>query len=281
MRDGFTDKNLSIQKICDRFGMSPQGYYKSLRKELKAEYSEAVVVKLIQQCRSQLPVEGYHKLYKRLRVKLIEHGIKIGRDKLLGILRRNDLLVKHRRKYVNTTQSRHRFYVYENLIESYEVRRPNEVYVSDITYIKVGKGFMYLSLITDLYSRKIVGFNLSDSLGIKGSIKALRMALNQREDESQSLIHHSDRGIQYCSKEYVGILKKNGAKISMAGKGNCYENAVAERVNGILKQEFGLDQRMITSKQANKVVKESIRKYNEVRLHMSLQYQTPAEKHIA
>jgi transposase InsO family protein len=205
----------------------------------------------------------------------------IGRDKFFDILRRSDLLVKRRRRYARTTESRHRFRVYQNHVQHIAVRRADQVWVSDITYVRLAnERFAYLFLITDAYSRKIVGWDMSSSLGLEGAIKALQMSVRQCRD-FQSLIHHSDRGFQYCSHQYVSKLKSKGIQISMAEAGNCYENAMAERINGILKMEYGLDETFSDIEQARRSAREGITYYNEERPHLSLKMQTPAAVHSA
>lgn len=282
MRDSFAEKRLSIEKICHCFGISKQGYYKSQASYSKRKEREHHIAEMVIEQRHDLAREGYHKLYKRIKPSLDQCGIKIGRDSFLKVLRNKNLLVlPKKRRYVSTTDSRHPFRIYKNLILDTDAKRSNEIFVSDITYIRVGRKFMYLALITDLYSRKIVGYDFSNSLELEGCVRALKMALKQRKNPKLELIHHSDRGIQYCSYAYTGILKKAGAKISMAAKGNCYENATAERINGILKGEFNLDQRYSTVKSARKSVKQAIDKYNNLRLHMAIGYNTPSQKHVA
>ena len=281
MRDCFANKKISIAKVCAQFKFSVPGYYKSLKSQMKTIINEQLVIGLVIERRRVLMIEGYPKLYKILKPRFIELGIKIGRDKFREVLKANGLLVYRKKKYAKTTDSNHPFRIHKNLIKDLKVTRPNEVFVSDITYIRVGKGFMYLSLITDLYSRKIVGYNLNKSLGVEGCLIALDQALKQRTDKDQSLIHHSDRGIQYCCKAYTGKLKKHKIWISMAGKGNCYDNAVAERVNGILKHEFNLFQNFPNQKAARLATKQAVELYNFERLHMSLDYKIPAVVHQA
>ena len=180
-----------------------------------------------------------------------------------------------RKKYrMRTTNSHHRFYKYGNIIKDLEINRPNQVWASDITYIRTVKGFCYLALITDMYSRKIVGYDLSDSLELNGCVRALNKAIYQAK-KINGLIHHSDRGIQYCSNVYTQILKRKKINISMTEENHCYENAMAERVNGILKDEFYLDQTFANVAHAKRAAKNAIKLYNEIRLHLSLDYKTP------
>lgn len=226
-----------------------------------------------------MPMVGGKKLYWMLKSDFKILRAKIGRDKFFEILRNNGLLVNRKKRYVKTTNSSHRFRVYDNLIKELEITKADEVYVSDITYIRSELGFCYLSLITDLYSRKIVGYDTSDSLGIEGSMRALEMAIKKKE--LTGLIHHSDRGLQYCSNIYTGLLTNKEIKISMSEKGNPYENAVAERVNGILKEEFKLSETFKTKEMVYKAVDEAINTYNEYRPHMSIDYMTPNQKYAA
>ena len=200
--------------------------------------------------------------------------VKVGRDTLFNVLRKYKMLTLRKKYSARTTNSYHRFYKYDNIIKNIEVNRPNQVWVSDITYIRTIKGFCYLALITDMYSRKIVGYDLSDSLELKGCVRALNKAIYQAES-IKGLIHHSDRGIQYCSNVYTQILKRKNIDISMTEENHCYENALAERVNGILKDEFYLDQTFMNTSHAKRAAKNAIKLYNEIRLHLSLDFKTP------
>lgn len=204
----------------------------------------------------------------------------IGRDKFFDILRKNGLLVKRRKKYVTTTQSWHRFHKYNNKMKDKQLTGPNQAYVSDITYLRTAKGFMYLFLQTDAWSRKITGWDLSDSLSIDGAIRALQMTISQCPD-STGVIHHSDRGIQYCCNEYIAQLNSYKMEISMTEENHCYENALAERVNGILKQDFLLDEEFANKKMLLKAVKQAILSYNTLRPHWSLSLCTPQQVHKA
>jgi len=201
-------------------------------------------------------------------------NLKIGRDTLFNVLRKHQMLTLRKKYSSRTTNSLHRFYKYKNIIKDVEVIRPNQVWVSDITYIRTVKGFCYLALITDMHSRKIVGYDLSNSLELNGCVRALNKAIYQAKNIKQ-LIHHSDRGIQYCSNVYTQILKRNMIDISMTEENHCYENAMAERVNGILKDEFYLDQTFTNVAHAKRATKNAINLYNEIRLHLSLDFKTP------
>jgi putative transposase len=214
------------------------------------------------------------KLKISLNEDFVKANLKIGRDTLFNVLRRHRLLTLRKKYSARTTNSYHRFYKYNNIIKDVEVTKPNQVWASDITYIRTVKGFCYLALITDMYSRKIVGYDLSDSLELKGCVRALNKAIYQAKN-IKGLIHHSDRGIQYCSNVYTQILKRKKIDISMTEENHCYENALAERVNGILKDEFYLDQVFNNVQHAKRAAKNAIKLYNEIRLHLSLDYKTP------
>jgi len=229
---------------------------------------------LVKERRKDLPREGCRKLHNALHDKFVEQHLKVGRDALFDILREKNMLVMRKRSFTKTTNSYHHFHKYNNLIKELKIIRPNQVWVSDITYIRTVKGFCYLALITDLYSRKIVGYDISDSLELTGCLRALKSAL-RRAGKINGLIHHSDRGVQYCSHQYVKKLKKRKIKISMTEENHCYENAIAERVNGILKDEFFLDQTFFNVEHAQRATKNAINLYNGKRLHLSLKYKTP------
>lgn len=269
-----------MNQICEIIGISRQGYYKGIKEKIVIDLKEEMVLQLVQALRRKMPKVGGKKLYRLILPDLRKMQIKLGRDKLFDLLDRNELLIYRKKRYEKTTNSFHRFKIYDNLIKGIVPIHRDAVYVSDITYIRVEGSFCYLALITDLYSRKIVGMDISDSLNMEGSIRALKMAIKDKGDLS-GLIHHSDRGIQYCSNEYTGLLTSRGILISMAEKGNPYENAVAERLNGILKEEFMLGENFKTKELAYKAVKEAIQTYNELRPHMSINYMTPNQKYSA
>jgi len=213
-------------------------------------------------------------------VPLLEaHGIKVGRDYLFDLLGRHKLLIRQRKRKVITTDSRHWMRKYENLIKELDCRRPEQIWVSDITYIRMGNQWGYLSLITDAYSRKIMGYCLRTDMSAQGPIEALQMAINNRRYVEQMLIHHSDRGSQYCCEDYIKILKDNSISISMTQNGDPYENALAERMNGILKTEFNLYGTHYGFEQTYQLVKESISAYNSLRPHSSCDYLTPDQAH--
>ena len=211
---------------------------------------------------------------KSLNKDFDKQQLKVGRDTLFKVLREHKMLTLRKKYSARTTNSYHRFYKYSNSIKQLEINKPNQVWASDITYIRTLNGFCYLALITDMYSRKIVGYDLSDSLELKGCVRALNKAIYQAKS-IKGLIHHSDRGIQYCSNVYTQILKRKKIDISMTEENHCYENALAERVNGILKDEFYLDQTFTNVAHAKRAAKNAINLYNEIRLYLSLDYKTP------
>lgn len=262
--------------MCRLFGRTRQAFHKRQRSFVKRSFHEHLIVSEVKRFRQRQPFVGVRKLHRMLQIK----GFEIGRDRLFDLLRDEHMLIRRRRKYVQTTNSRHRFRKYSNLIREEVVSEANRVFVADITYIDTVEGFCYLSLITDVYSRKIVGYELSRSLASAGPQRALFMAL-QLVSDPEKLIHHSDRGIQYCCDEYVSILEKNKISISMTEEDHIYENALAERINGILKTEFMLGEKLQSFEIARKLVRESIRIYNQERLHMSLGYQTPEMRYAA
>lgn len=226
-----------------------------------------------------MPRIGTRKLYHMLADTLREHNINIGRDKLFDLLEEYAMLVRRRkRKKVCTTDSNHLFRKYPNLTRELQVLRPNQLWVSDITYIRIADGFCYLSLITDAYSRKIVGHCLYPTLQKEGTVKALQQALCNN-DTASGLMHHSDRGRQYCCDAYVNVLMDSNVIISMTEKGDPYENALAERVNGILKDEFFLDRPLASFENAVAAVDDAINTYNTIRPHASCNYQTPEQAH--
>ncbi|WP_244265098.1 IS3 family transposase [Leptospira alexanderi] len=228
-----------MSNACRYFGKSRQAFYQKFIPKTSKELisREELLLNEVKRIRHLLPATGGRKLYEMLKPVLQEYCIKMGRDKVFGLLKSNCLLLEKQRKYSRTTNSNHPFFKYPNLINNLIPAEAHMILVSDITYIKIKDGFAYLSLIMDLYSRKIVGFKLHPSLESEGCIHALKMALDQLP-KNKKIIHHSDRGIQFCSKDYTDILLYAGHRISMTEENHCYENAVAERVNKTLKYEF-------------------------------------------
>ncbi len=260
------------------FGLSRQAYYKYKSDRIKRSKELIVVREMVVRIRCRMPRIGTRKLYYLIKDELSLLNIKIGRDVLFNFLRAEHLLVKPKRSYVKTTNSKHWMKKYPNLIKDIKLTKPEQLWVSDITYIKTNKGHEYLSLITDAYSKKIMGYELLENLSATGPLNAMEMALKNRK-YAHDLIHHSDRGLQYCSADYIEKLMQNGIKISMTENGDPYENAIAERVNGILKYEFLIIEGFNNHLQAMDVIKESIKIYNEERPHLSCKMLTPNQAH--
>lgn len=260
-------------------GISRQNYYARRRQRQRREVDGGLVAELVSKERQLQPRIGTRKLQVLLKEELKQAGVKIGRDRLFEELRGRDLLVKRRRaEYPRTTQSRHSLPVFRNLVKERKVRKPNEVWVSDLTYLRTSQGFLYLALLTDSYSRKIVGYHCADTLEAVGCIKALEMALNSLPQGAKP-IHHSDRGCQYCCHDYVDKLCRSGFSISMTETNHAAENALAERINGILKSEYELGSEFRTKEQAKRSVAQAILLYNTRRPHTSLGLQIPEMVH--
>jgi transposase InsO family protein len=269
---------LGIGVICSLFGKSRQGWYEAQERDAQGMLQETFVLKLVEEIRRGMPRIGTQKLHYMLGINFKEHGIKLGRDKFYDLLEQHGFLLRYRRRNPITTNSRHRFKKYPNLIRDLALTEGGQLWVSDITYIRVGDGFNYLSLITDAYSHKIVGYSLWPTLESQGAIKALEMALTGTK-RSKNIIHHSDRGIQYCCNDYVQCIENAGIQLSMTEKGDPYENAIAERVNGILKTEFGLSDHFTDNLHAQEALSKAFDMYNNHRPHASCDYLTPQVAH--
>jgi putative transposase len=271
---------IGLNRICRLFGITRQAYYQHLYQQSDVEVEHELVIKEVLSIRRQHPRIGTRKLYVMLESFMSAHRIKMGRDALFNLLSAHHLLIRRRRRLIKTTQSHHWLKKYPNLIRDFEPTAPNELWVSDITYWKIDCGYVYISLITDEFSHKVVGYHLGETLEAVESITALKMALSDLGSESHfQLIHHSDRGVQYCSEGYVKLLGKYGIQISMTENGDPLENAVAERVNGILKEEY-LDCYGVESVyEAKELLKQVIRLYNEERPHMSIGNIVPEKVH--
>jgi putative transposase len=225
-----------------------------------------------------MPRLGVRKLYYLLQESLKEEQLGLGRDKLFQLLASEDLLVAKKKKYTVTTNSNHWMRKYPNKIKGMKIERPEQLWVADITYINVQGGHCYLHLITDAYSKQIMGYHVSDSLAASATLKALEMAVRNRK-YSGPLIHHSDRGLQYCSTAYINFLNKNNIAISMTEDGSPYENAIAERVNGILKDEWNLGEQFRSVEEVRKDIRQIVPIYNEQRPHLSNHLLTPKQMH--
>lgn len=271
-------KRPSVAVLCARVGMSRQNYYAARRLRQRRQIDEALILELVRRERQIQPRLGGRKLLHLLSTDLEEAEVQIGRDRFFELLAEFDLLVVPKPGTPRTTNSRHSLPVFGNLLEGKALCAPNEAWVSDLTYIRTDEGFLYAALITDAYSRKIVGAHIGDSLEAEGCLLALDQALGALPAGKQP-IHHSDRGCQYCCHEYVERLQARGLQISMTQVMHCYENAQAERVNGILKQEYELDRRFRTKAQARKAFEQAVWLYNHRRPHLRLDYRFPADVH--
>ena len=269
---------MSITSVSRQLGYSKQAYYKSKTNQQKKNCYYTMAKQKVLAVRKQLPRLGTRKLYHLLAENFKKEHIAVGRDKLFSILREEQLLIVKKKRFTKTTDSRHWMHKYPNLIKGLQPVSPEQIWVADITWLNIKNDYCYLHLITDVYSKKIMGYEVSDNLAAAHTIKALEMALRNRK-YTTPLIHHSDRGLQYCSAGYVKLLNSNNIEISMTQDGNPYDNAIAERVNGILKDEFDLDDVFENIEQVRKEVKQSIDLYNKQRPHLSNGMLTPIQMH--
>ncbi|MCW3786897.1 IS3 family transposase [Marinilabiliaceae bacterium AAT] len=273
---------MGLAKLCGWFGITRQAYYQNTWKASDISIEESLILDEVHKIRRNHTRMGTRKLYAKLQPFMQEHGIKMGRDALFDLLSANNLLVRNRKRKVTTTNSFHWLRKYPNLIRDFVPVAPNQLWVSDITYWKIKSGHVYISFVTDVFSHKIVGYHVAETLESVETIKALKMALSDIYSDPAScfeLIHHSDRGVQYCQHNYVKLLKDNKVKISMTENGDPLENAVAERINGIMKDEYLLDKTVKDIKQAKRVLKEVVSLYNEDRPHNSIENHVPNYVH--
>lgn len=273
------DDSLSLGSVCRLFGYSRQAFYKHQKIEFATLNKTQLIIEQVLIIRSQQPRCGGRKLLVMLEPFLKEHNITIGRDAFFNLLSKNKLLVRRRKRSVYTTNSKHFFYRYPNLVKDFTPLHAHELWVADITFIPLkDRRFAYLYLLTDAYSRKIVGFHVSDNMRVDSAVVALQKALDQKPPDA-IVIHHSDRGMQYCSTEYVKLLQQHHALISMTQNGDPYENAIAERVNGILKSEL-IAASYTDAREAMRHITRCITIYNYRRVHSSINYQVPHHVHI-
>lgn len=266
-----------VKETCEALKVSRYAYYKRRDRKRRRHVGNAVVLKLVESVRKDQPRVGTRKLYKELKPSFKKAEIPVGRDKLFSVLRGADKLVKPKKSFTKTTYSKHSYAVAPNRIKELEVQAPGEVVVSDVTYLRLEKGkFAYLFLVTDLFSRKVIGFHVTRDLTHYSACIALENAIDNLKC-STGTIHHSDRGCQYCCHEYLERLAEYGVLSSMTDDNHCYQNAVAERVNGILKDEFNLDSVFRTFDELRAAADKAICVYNTKRLHFSLGLQTPEE----
>lgn len=268
---------MSLSRSCRLFGISRQAFYQRERRKVFRTTELTPVKNMVQEIRRQMPRVGTRKLYYLLEHDLRQQQIKLGRDGLFDLLRAEYLLIKPLKRYTKTTNSKHWLRKYPNLMKDQKPQHPEQYFVSDITYVKSKQSVHYLSLVTDAYSRKIMGYHLSDDMTSESVVKALKKAIKGRIYANQT-IHHSDRGLQYCSMTYQKALSEGNIIPSMTDGYDCYQNALAERVNGILKQEF-LINKCNTKKELELLVKESVDIYNNKRPHLSLNMMTPNAMH--
>lgn len=273
------EHGLTKQAFLHYFGISRQAHHKQTREVLRRAGEEAVILEMVHAIRYHHPRMGTRKLWSKLQPQLASRGISLGRDRLFDLLRRHDLLVPPKRRKTVTTRSG--LWRCPNLLPELTLVRPFQVWVGDITYLLLESGFAYLALLTDAYSRFIVGFDLSLSLAVEGCQRALSCALQQANGSLTGLVHHSDHGVQYTAHAYRDLLSDHHIVSSMGEVGNCYENALAERMNGILKLEYGLDDLFVDLEQAAESTAQAISLYNFDRPHLALDYRVPAEVHFA
>ena len=264
--------------MCELFGRSKQAYYQRSKYNYREEVKSEILCQLVEKQRAIMPKIGGRKLLRLIEPNLPEE-LKMGRDLFFDFLREKGLLVRKPRNRVRTTYSNHWMHKYPNLVKDFKPTGPHQLWVSDITYISTSVRFLYLSLITDAYSRKIIGWALGNTLEACHSVNALNMAIDQLPGGIKKVFHHSDRGVQYCSNEYVKILKKKQFNISMTESGDPRDNAIAERVNGILKSEWLNQMKLSSIGQASSELREIIRIYNEERPHSSLDMMFPKDAH--
>jgi len=270
--------NVSKKDTCGLFGYTRQAWYDTKKRQSTTQLSEVLLLQEVKKFRKEHKKMGCEKLHRLMQPFLKDHGIKMGRDKFYFLLREHGLHVRQKRHVAKTTNSNHLYKRYPNIAKDIELLSSGRLWVSDITYVRTVHGFVYLSLITDAYSKKIVGWRLWPDLTSTGALNALAMAV-ECEKISDKLIHHSDRGIQYCCYDYVNYLKGSKIGISMTENGDPYENAIAERVNGILKKEYDLYDTFEDYNEAHQAVKVAIEKYNNHRPHRSCDMHTPQEAH--
>ena len=271
---------VNVAQLCELTGMTRQDYYKQRRLRSRQAVDAELVLELVRLERCRQPRLGARKLLRLLGPELAQAGVTMGRDRFLELLGRHDLLVLQPASCPRTTQSGHGFRVYANRAKDLELTGPDQLLVADITYIRTLEGFLYVCLVMDAYSRVVVGFDCSDSLQVEGALRALAMAGGQLPAGSQAT-HHSDRGIQYCCRAYIESLEARGIAVSMTQHNHCYENAQAERLNGILKQEYGLGATFARKQDVASTLAQAVSLYNCHRPHQALDYRVPMEVHRA
>jgi putative transposase len=280
MRSNFS--HIGLAKLCGWFGITRQAYYQNNWGGISTTLEEDLILQQVRSIRKNHPRMGTRKLYEMMQSFLLEHSIKMGRDTLFNLLAANHLLVRKRKRRIQTTNSYHWLRKYPNLIRDFVPTAINQLWVSDITYWKLSEKHVYISFVTDVYSHKIVGYQVAETMDAIESIQALQMALSALGAESHlNLIHHSDRGLQYCSHSYVKLLRDHNIEISMTENGDPLENAIAERVNGIIKEEYLEIYTIETIQEAKELLKVVVDLYNNERPHMSIGNLTPNHIHLS
>jgi transposase InsO family protein len=273
------EKAYKIKWLYQCFGISKQAYYQRIKSNTKKEMQAIKIKELIAEHRKDQTQLGIKKLYLDIQEDLKKNEIKLGRDGLFSFARTNDLLIPKTKLYHITTDSKHGYYKSPNLIKDILPTKAEQALVTDITYIKIQEDHAYLALVTDLYSKKIMGYSLADNMKVPMVKEALKMAIKNCIHKRETIIHHSDRGIQYCCDTYANFAKSQGFIMSTTEKYDPYENAVAERINGILKYEFGMNKNIPSIEIAKKMITQSVTIYNTKRRHYSLKMQTPNFAH--
>ena len=271
---------MSVGQLCAVAGMSRQNYYKQRRLRQREQIDEQLTLELVRRERWRQPKLGARKLLHMIGPELRSAGAAIGRDRFFELLKAHDLLIERRYRAARTTDSRHGFAVHPNLAKDLVLTGPHELWVSDITYVRTAGGFVYVALVMDAFSRTIVGYDCSDSLEVIGALRALKRAIGQLPAGTRPM-HHSDRGIQYCCRAYIQRLTHAKLSISMTEQNHCYENSQAERLNGTLKRELGLNATFANVRAAQRMTDEAVMIYNHHRPHQALAYATPMQIHLA
>jgi len=277
MKDSYP--SVSLERFCWLLGCTRQALYKNNWKSKQKSTKEQLVLSEVKNIRQEHPSMGTRKLHKLLEPFYCEHSIKMGRDALFSTLSDHRLLIRRRKRRIFTTNSHHWLKKYSNLVKGWYPALPEQLWVSDITYVPVGRQHLYMSLVTDAYSHKIMGYHIADTLEAVHCKKALQMALEGRLHPTHNLIHHSDRGIQYCSSSYTDLLIQNNISISMTQSGDPLDNAIAERINGIIKHEYLKHYGQFNLQQATGLLKQIVESYNQRRPHLSIQMNTPYKVH--
>jgi transposase InsO family protein len=273
------EKTYKVKYLYEVFGISKQAYHKRIKTRQTKELQQQAVIDEVVKIRTRMPQTGTCKLYKHLQPVLPDIKVKIGRDGLFDLLRNRGMLIRKSKQFHVTTDSKHSFYTSPNSLKDMEITHAEQAFVSDITYLKTDEGHAYLALVTDVYSKQLMGWSLDDNMKVSMVKEALIMANDNRIYKHQNIIHHSDRGRQYCCPEYIECAKQMGFEMSTTQQSDPYENAVAERINGILKYEFAFRKTLPNIEVARKMMKQAAEIYNKERLHWSLDLKTPEQVH--